>query len=252
MKRLVQIIGIILLAKTFVFGNISMQLADSAKYYYEKNQFSKAINCYEEIIKNNYSSAFLHYNLGNAYYKNNQLGLAIYHYELARKEDPGNEDIRNNLSIAAGKVIDKVEVKENFFAGKLKSGYFAALPSTQWAYLTIVFFITTLLFYILYTSRFAQWIKKISFWLSGMSLLLFVICLFSGYTSLSMKNNTNKAVILSPVVQVLAAPNAQAKSKFSLHEGTRVKVLDCNENWISIQLENGNEGWVLRDDAGLY
>jgi tetratricopeptide (TPR) repeat protein len=252
MRKLLLIIGCLLTALMAKAEKDVQHYIDSAKYYYEKNRFSEAIRCYENILSRQFQSPLLHYNLANAYYKNNRLGKAIYHYELGRKLDPGNEDIRNNLSIVSSKVVDKIEVKENFFAGKLKTGFFSALNTAAWAWLSLLFFAVTLIGIYLYTSRNSTLLKKISFWVSGTTLIFFIVCLFSGYTALQLKNNNDKAVILSPVIQVFPTPNAQGNAKFSLHEGTRVRVLEHSELWTSIQLDNGNEGWVKNQELGFY
>ncbi len=42
----------------------------------------------------------MYFNLGNAYYRNNELGKGIYYYELARKVNPNDDDVRINLGIA--------------------------------------------------------------------------------------------------------------------------------------------------------
>lgn len=66
------------------------------------------------LVKEGLVSYKLFYNLGNAYYKNNQIGKAIYNYELAHKLMPNNEDIKTNLQIANEKTIDKIESKRKF------------------------------------------------------------------------------------------------------------------------------------------
>jgi len=47
-------------------------------------------------------------------------------------------------------------------------------------------------------------------------------------------------------------PTASGKSKFMLHEGTKVKILQHEPDWTSIKLENGNEGWVRTEEVGLF
>ena len=59
-----------------------------AEKAYSEKKYQKAIDAYETILKSHLKSYQLYYNLGNAYYKNNQLGKAIYNYELANKLEP--------------------------------------------------------------------------------------------------------------------------------------------------------------------
>ena len=46
-------------------------------------------------------------------------------------------------------------------------------------------------------------------------------------------------------------PTPTAKSKFSLHEGTKIRVVENNGTWLLIKLDNGNEGWLKVGDVGI-
>jgi len=73
-----------------------------------------------------------------------------------------------------------------------------------------------------------------------------------GYFSLNLKRQTHFAIILSHEVKIHTEPNDLSDSKFSLHEGTKVSVLNQTDKWLNIKLENGNEGWVKSNSAGLF
>ena len=51
----------------------------------------------------------LEYNLGNCYYKLEEVGKTILHYERAKLIDPVNDDLRANILLADLRVIDKIE-----------------------------------------------------------------------------------------------------------------------------------------------
>ena len=46
-------------------------------------------------------------------------------------------------------------------------------------------------------------------------------------------------------------PTVSGTSKFSLHEGTKIRVVENNGDWALIKLDNGNEGWVKLVDVGV-
>ena len=73
-------------------------LVDSANAAYAKNSFTEAIKLYTSILKSNQSAA-IYYNLGNAYYKSNNMAFAILNYERAKKINPNDEDINFNLKL---------------------------------------------------------------------------------------------------------------------------------------------------------
>ena len=76
--------------------------------------------------------------------------------------------------------------------------------------------------------------------------------MFIGYASLNLKQEINYAIILKHEVKVNSEPIINSESKFSLHEGTKVSVLNIVNQWVNIKLENGNEGWVESASVGLF
>src|SRR4051812_23060816 len=61
---------------------------DSANTAYSKGNYDKAITLYERILNNGLEAPELYFNLGNAYYKTNAVGLSILNYERAKKLKP--------------------------------------------------------------------------------------------------------------------------------------------------------------------
>ena len=67
---------------------------------YNEAKYSQAAELYEQIIKNGEHSAELYYNLGNTYYRLNQVAESIYFFEKAKQLAPKNQDIKINSSFA--------------------------------------------------------------------------------------------------------------------------------------------------------
>ncbi len=68
-----------------------------AEVAYTKEDYAKAIELYEGILKSNGESAAVYYNLGNAYYKAGKIAPAILNYErclLLQFTDGPSEDDR--------------------------------------------------------------------------------------------------------------------------------------------------------------
>jgi tetratricopeptide (TPR) repeat protein len=70
--------------------------ADSA---YVHDEYQKAIDGYETLLKKGVS-AELYYNLGNAYYRTENITKAVLNYERALLLSPSDPDIRFNLQMA--------------------------------------------------------------------------------------------------------------------------------------------------------
>lgn len=255
MKSIVQLNGLRLflvsLFLSFVtFSNNQLQL--NAERAYSQKQYAEAIKYYENILQSGLESYKLYYNLGNAYYKINQIGKAIYYYEYANKLEPNNADIKTNLRIANEKTVDKIESKENYFVGIIKTGIVTICSTNGWAWLSIVNLSITFIFAFLYIVSKQNTLKRIGFFTSAFFFVLFISSLILGYSALNQKNSINFAIVLVRESKIKEEPNATSSSKFSLHEGTKVKVLDTNPEWTNIKLENGNEGWLRTNEVGLF
>ena len=131
-------------------SNVTKAEGDSA---YIRNDYASAIQIYENLLKKG-EAAEVYYNLGNSYYKADDIAKAILNYERALLLEPGNADIRANLEIARSKTIDKViPVPEVFFVSWTKS-LINCLSVDAWAKLGIVFFVLLLVsFYLFFFSK---------------------------------------------------------------------------------------------------
>ena len=77
-------------------------LFSSAKY-------QEAFQIWTEIYDTGYRSANLNYNIGNAYYKLNDIPNAILFYERAYLLNPADENINYNLQIARTLIVDRFQ-----------------------------------------------------------------------------------------------------------------------------------------------
>lgn len=243
---------ILLLLLTSMTSFAGNPLEAKAEKFYAEKHYKEAIQTYEEIVKEGLISYKLYYNLGNAYYKNNELGKAIYNYELANKLQPNNKDIKTNLRIANEKTIDKIESKENFFIGAIKSGLVNSLSTTGWAWLSVFSLAGALLLAFIFFISNQLFLKRLGFFLGSISFIVFIGSMILGFTALNDKQELNFAIVTNRESKIYEEPNRASKSKFSLHEGTRVSVLETNPDWTNIKLENGNEGWIKTSDVGLF
>ena len=132
----------------------SLQNAESgldlmASNAYRNQDYKKSIELYEELvsqgIKNNRISSQLYYNLGNAYFRDNQLGKAILNYERALLLEPGDGDIRHNLRFANNRTVDRIASSGEFFMTNWFNSVRNLFSSNVWAIIAIILFISFLL-----------------------------------------------------------------------------------------------------------
>lgn len=221
--------------------NVTKAQGDSA---YMRNDHASAIQIYESLLTKG-EAAEIYYNLGNSYYKTDDIAKAILNYERALLLQPGNADVRANLEIARSKTIDKVvSVPDIFFVTWTKS-LINCLSVDAWAKLGVAFFILLLVsFSLFFFSKQIVW-KKSGF-IAGIVFLIFVVLsnVFASEQKTELMNRNN-AIILSPSVTVRSTPSESGTSLFVLHEGHKIEIKDNSmREWKEIRLEDGKVGWV--------
>lgn len=248
MKKLCQRLIICFVLVFFNFSLLAENISDissiikSAEEAYKQKNYSKSIELYQKILNQHYESFEIYYNLGNAYFKNNQLGKAILYYEKAKRLNPSDPDLKHNLSIAYNKTIDKIDTKENFFIEITKNNFLNQFNLNVLAYVNIVLAFLTLFVFILflYHTLYRKLYATLLILLVFANLALYILA----YSSQKSQQTSHFAVIIEKQVKVSNEPIPNAVIKFNLHEGTKVKLLQKVDNFYLIRLENGAEGWM--------
>ncbi len=249
MKNLISCIIIISASLSFVDAQEAPEnMLDSANYYYSVGEYQTAIEKYNALVESGYKSAGIYYNLGNAYYKVNNLANAIVNYERAAKLDPADESIAYNLQMAQSHVVDKIEPLPDFFIFRWVKYLRGSLSADSWAILSLGVFIISLLLFLGYLFATRTGLRKTAFW-SAVILIFFTIVSFA----FSLKNKAefldhNKAIIYAPSVTVKSAPDKSGTDLFMIHEGTKVELVDSVGLWFEVKLIDGNQGWIQKDE----
>jgi len=206
--------------------------------------FNEALEVWNDLYNTGYRSDNLEYNIGNAYFKLNNIPGAILFYERAALLSPADEDINYNLQIARSLIVDRFqEIPELFFV-KWYNFVSLILSSNKWAVISVTSFVLSLLFVSLYIYSSKYRHKVLGFWLA---LSLLVISASSFAFTLRNKSlifDSHRAIIFSPAVSGKSSPDASGTDLFVLHEGTRVAVEDEVGEWCEVRLSDGNKGWI--------
>lgn len=234
------------------FGNEITDWFQKGNQFYQVAQYDSAIYYYQKILERGYESGILYYNLGNCYYKTQQLGLAILFYERAKKWMPNDPDIKNNLAIANLRIVDKIEPASSFVLIQWIESLVHLFPRVWIRWLTMGFYflgIGFLIFWILSKNMtFRRWALRIAI-SAGILFSLFALIWIDQVHEAKTKRS---AIILSPKVEVLSAPSEQGGVEiFSLHEGTKVELDREQGEWQEIILPDRKVGWVKKEVLGV-
>jgi tetratricopeptide (TPR) repeat protein len=239
MKKI--IFTVILLTSQFFFAQNGFE---KGNYLYQKGRYEQAISEYESVLVTKQHSAELYFNLGNCYYKLNKVAPAIYNYEKAFLLNPDDAEIQNNLKFAQKLQIDEIKVIPTVGFSKMVHDFASIFHYNTWAWISVGFSTLFLLFFIGY--YFSQMTSSKRIFFFGMFALLLLL-LISVSAAISEKNdfdNEKPAIVFAEMVLVKSEPQKGSATVFTLHEGTKVYVLETLENWKKIQLTDGTEGWI--------
>lgn len=218
----------------FEQGNKAYQHADYAAA--EKN--------YAAALQAGGNSAELQYNLGNCYYKLNELGKAILHYERALRLAPGDADARHNLAIAQQAVPNELGNVPPFFLAAWWRATANVLSSNMWSVLALALAWCGLGGLATWQLSSIRRRRKYGFLLGMASILLAAITLGLAHTKHSVEQRSGEAVVIEAKTQAHTAPEQDATPLYKLPAGTKVGLLDQIGDWHKVRLSNGEQAWL--------
>lgn len=219
--------------------------ADSA---YAAGEYATAVALYEQLLAEG-ESATLYYNLGNSYFKSDDIAHAILCYERALVYNPSDRDAQFNLELAESRAVDRVTPKAEIFFLRWYHQFAALLPADMWAIGAVVAFVLCLVATALFIFCRRRGGKKAAF-AAAVVLLVATLCM-NGLATTQKRRITHRecAIVMSPSVTVRSTPGPNGVELFVLHEGRKVTIKDDTmQSWKEIELEDGNVGWIEAKD----
>ncbi|MGM5469016.1 tetratricopeptide repeat protein [Flavobacteriaceae bacterium LMO-SS05] len=242
----------ILYILTFLLSTFSIAqnetLFSQGNDLYNDGHYIESIEKYKDVLKSGNHSAELYFNLGNAYYKLNNIAPSIYYYEKALQLAPNDKDILNNIAFARNMTIDVVDTIPEVGFSKVLKNLTYLMSFDNWAKtavsLVILFVILFLSYYFSYTTI----KKRLAFVGSLTSVVLASGAIFLAFHNYNLVQQDKPAIVFAKEAQIKSEPNLRSTKAFKLHEGTKVQILDTVHNWKKIKLADGKTGWIVNDD----
>ncbi len=233
--------GILLLLS--VFRAIAAEDFEAGNQAYSAGDYDGAIAAWEGLVDEGYAGLELYYNLGNARFRQGELGEAVWWWKRAALHAPFDRDVRKNLEIAAGLQEDRLEPAPRL-------ALWDALDRLLWSLPPNMLALGLLLAVALASLCLSLRLARLSFssrpillagtW-TGASLGLLLLLLLA--LQVRVREQNREAVIVAPQVTLLGAPLVDAEALFDLHEGTTLAVDRRSGEWLSLRLPDGREGW---------
>ena len=245
---------ILALALVLLFGasalnaqSVATGLYNEANALYRSGDFAGAHRLYREVVATGVRDARLFYNLGNANFKLGRMGEAILWYERAQRLAPHDEDIENNLRFANLIKKDREPADDrNAVLRGLSVFYF--WPSAD--QLSLLFALCFLALFGLAARRLLASDRLGVVWLSSVSLCSMLSAVFALWlvSRLQYRAGIDEAIVVAEKIMARSGPAESQTEVFTAHEGTKVRLVRSEGQWVLVRLANGLGGW-MRDDA---
>jgi tetratricopeptide (TPR) repeat protein len=228
----------------------SQSTLETGNNAYQDEQYEIAIQNYLEAVSNNQKSSELFYNLGNSYFKTNEIGEAIWAYEQALKIDPSNKDIIYNLDFTNNLTADKLIIETKGIGSWLTKNVFQ-FSENFWFYISLLTALLTALALYLFFTPSSHLVNNLSLLASSLFGLLLIMSFTFAVMHKSRFTNTTKAVIINANTKILTSPMIDAPTSFELHEGAQLNLKSIQDDWYEVNL-NKNTGWVNKSEVWIY
>jgi hypothetical protein len=242
MKRIIAVLFFCIIGVLPVFAAENSEIWKEAADLYDKGQYHTAIDNYNKLLDRGYNTPEVYYNLGNSYFKANEIGHAIWSYRRALRLDPGFKPAKDNLAFVRTFNTDQISVTGrgfildiwDFLSGMLSANGYLLIMMLAW-------WVTAL--------GAAYSIMKVngSRRLYYLLIVPLIIVIFSGASAarrISDDRLTRWGVLAVESADIREGPGDDFNRVEVAHEGLEFRILGARENSCLIELENGLKGWV--------
>ena len=221
--------------------HVTKAMGDSA---YVRQQYQQAIADYEALLKKGVS-ADVYYNLGNAYYRTDNITRAVINYERALLLSPGDPDIRVNLQLARSKTIDKITPESEMFFVTWYRSLVNIMSVDGWATMSLVSLAIAIILALCYLFSGRVWMQKTGFFGAFAMIVIFGLSNLFAWQQKDQLVNRTGAIVISPAAAVKSTPANGGTDLFIIHEGTKVEITDSSMmEWKEVRIADGKEGWI--------
>lgn len=216
---------------------------DQANEAYREGDFDKAVQVYQDLLDEGWESAELYYNLGNALYKQGELGEAIWALEKALVLDPNFENAMANRELLQAQLVDEIEAVPTPLVERFFRTWADRLGTKGFRWLMVFWMWMIGIGWSVWRFQKSRW--SVLSLAAGLLLLLLSGISWGVYEQL--KSDEQKAVVIVENIYVKTAPSNGAPDAFVLHEGTTVFLDTKLDDWQEIKLADGQVGWINPD-----
>ena len=210
----------------------------AAQTAYDEGRYAEASMLYEELLGKGIANVEVQYNLANAYFKNDDLPQAVWHYRKAGYAAPRDPDIQANLHFAlnaAGAAEPAPGVIEKIFA---------ALSQNEWIMVAIGAYIAFTLLLIL--GLLIRPARRTFAKLSLLPAALILVAAGGWWQGQQLRANPEWVVVKSGAT-ALFGPIEGSTAHYKVPSAALVRQHSTDaKGWVEIEYD-GKKGWLKNE-----
>ena len=222
------------------FGRaIELDMTDPAA---AADYYRKAILHYERLVASGVRNGKLYYNIGNAWFRLDDMGRAILNYRRSTLYNPADPNLEQNLQFARSRRVNRIESQQSDRVFKTLFFIHYDVPTR------VRFGIFLGAFILLWGAAIAAvfyrrgWVRTLIISLAAVC-VIFMVSLI--YEKVSMTRDP-AGVVIAPEVTARKGDGETYQPSFTapLFSGTEFILLEQRPDWWYIELEDGARSWI--------
>lgn len=211
--------------------------------------FRRSADRFQLLVDSGIINGDLYYDLGNAYFQSGDLGQAIANYLRAQQLRPNDPRIEANLDHARTLVRPQV-MQEGSDALLQRLMFWHHGWPMQWR--LIIFAIMWIALWVFILIRIFRSYSGF-LWMSGVTAILAITFGISTFMSITGTNSWRQGVLIHDEVVVRKGNADSFSPQFDepVNQGLEFRVLEERPDWLHIELNNGQSGWIPKSDAEI-
>ena len=230
----------------FAVNQVEMIHKEAINAYQDKD-YQTALEKFSLIENEGTINADIYYNIGNCYFRINEIGRAILYFKKALKVESDHQAARRNLEYALTFTKDKQDSESE---SVIRSFWLKAFDSISINLLAIILFLIFAFIIILISViiiHFKNREKTVPIFVTTILIIFFSVFLIISILKWQEFHKDDEAVLLSTSAIGYSGPGEDFTRVFTIHEGMIFTIERSEENWSLIKLENGLGGWINKD-----
>ncbi|MDZ4860083.1 MAG: tetratricopeptide repeat protein [Candidatus Hydrogenedentes bacterium] len=204
---------------------------------YESEDYQTAIAAYEQLMAEGVEHESLFFNLGNAYFRAGNTGLAIVNYERALRINPAHTSARQNLDFAVAQT-------EHQWARPLPPAWEQSLLMWHYTWSPRAVHFMAVFSWVALWILLAARLWKPNAWLSRAAIVAGLAAAAFGASSYAKTFAPPLVVAIEDDVPVRFSIGESQTVNFELMRGDRLIIDQRANGWVQVRSADGQRGWT--------